>query len=439
MHPQTLRKYERLGLIQPTRTIGSMRVYSRDELERLRLIKHFVDEAGVNLAGVQRLLAIADVVRDMQTRDRRRAVAALAAAPAVRRPASADHSPGALSAWTSRTTTRRSALTKTATDKEIKQAFRKLARKYHPDVNPGRQGGRGALQGDQRSQRGAQRRRQAAQVRRARRQLARLRERPARRAGLPGRLRRLPGPRRRHLHDRQRRAVPDRLAGGDGGAARRQRRRLLRLLHDVLRRRRRGQRRRAADARAQPQPRPAPISSTPCSSRSRRRTTARCAGISLKHDGHTRAIDVRIPAGVRDGARVRVSGEGEPGASGGRAGDLYLRVQVLPHARFERQGDDLTTRVEVPLTTAVLGGEAAVTTLAGTHRPAEGAADDAERPEVPASRVRACPCRASPTNAAISTSSPTCSSPARSRRRRAPTTRRWRSWPSTNHRRRWSP
>lgn len=66
MHPQTLRKYERLGLIRPTRTIGSMRVYSRDELERLRLIKHFVDEAGVNLAGVQRLLAIADVVRTMQ-------------------------------------------------------------------------------------------------------------------------------------------------------------------------------------------------------------------------------------------------------------------------------------------------------------------------------------------------------------------------------------
>jgi DnaJ-class molecular chaperone len=89
--------------------------------------------------------------------------------------------------------------------------------------------------------------------------------------------------------------------------------------------------------------------------------------ISFKHEGHTRAIDVRIPAGVRDGARVRVTGEGEPGASGGRAGDLYLRVQVLPHPRFDRQGDDLTTRVEVPLTTAVLGGEATVTTLAGTN------------------------------------------------------------------------
>jgi MerR family transcriptional regulator/heat shock protein HspR len=63
MHPQTLRKYERLGLVRPTRTMGSMRVYSRDELERLRLIKHLVDEVGVNLAGVQRLLTIAEAVQ----------------------------------------------------------------------------------------------------------------------------------------------------------------------------------------------------------------------------------------------------------------------------------------------------------------------------------------------------------------------------------------
>jgi MerR family transcriptional regulator, heat shock protein HspR len=66
MHPQTLRKYERLGLVQPTRTIGSVRVYSRGEIDRLRLIKHMVDEAGINLAGVQRLLDVADVVRRMQ-------------------------------------------------------------------------------------------------------------------------------------------------------------------------------------------------------------------------------------------------------------------------------------------------------------------------------------------------------------------------------------
>ena len=63
MHPQTLRKYERLGLIQPARTIGSMRLYTREELERLRLIKRMVDDAGINLAGVQRLLSIAEVVQ----------------------------------------------------------------------------------------------------------------------------------------------------------------------------------------------------------------------------------------------------------------------------------------------------------------------------------------------------------------------------------------
>ncbi len=62
MHPQTLRKYERLGLIRPTRTIGSVRVYSRDEIERLRTIKYLVDELGINLAGVQRLLSVADAV-----------------------------------------------------------------------------------------------------------------------------------------------------------------------------------------------------------------------------------------------------------------------------------------------------------------------------------------------------------------------------------------
>ncbi len=66
MHPQTLRKYERLGLVTPTRTVGSMRVYTQDELARLKLIKHLVEEEGVNLAGVQRLLAIAESVQRLR-------------------------------------------------------------------------------------------------------------------------------------------------------------------------------------------------------------------------------------------------------------------------------------------------------------------------------------------------------------------------------------
>jgi MerR family transcriptional regulator/heat shock protein HspR len=76
MHPQTLRKYERLGLVQPTRTIGSMRLYSREELERLKTIKRLVDDAGINLAGVQRLLSIAEIVQRIRPLMRDEAVSA---------------------------------------------------------------------------------------------------------------------------------------------------------------------------------------------------------------------------------------------------------------------------------------------------------------------------------------------------------------------------
>jgi DnaJ-class molecular chaperone len=87
--------------------------------------------------------------------------------------------------------------------------------------------------------------------------------------------------------------------------------------------------------------------------------------LSIKHDGHARTVDVRIPAGVVDGSRVRVSGEGEHGSGGAQSGDLYLRIRLAPHPRFERKGRDLYTHVSIPLTTAVLGGEAEVSTLSG--------------------------------------------------------------------------
>jgi DnaJ-class molecular chaperone len=87
--------------------------------------------------------------------------------------------------------------------------------------------------------------------------------------------------------------------------------------------------------------------------------------ISIKRDGHARTVDVRIPAGVKDGSRVRLPGEGGPGSGGGAAGDLYLRIRLAPHERFERKGQDLHVKVAVPVTTAVLGGEASVPTLGG--------------------------------------------------------------------------
>jgi curved DNA-binding protein len=82
-------------------------------------------------------------------------------------------------------------------------------------------------------------------------------------------------------------------------------------------------------------------------------------------DGRTRRrVEVRIPAGVREGSRVRAAGEGGRGA-GGRKGDLFLRVRIAPDPSFERRGDDLMTTVRVPLLAAILGGEAQVRTLDG--------------------------------------------------------------------------
>jgi DnaJ-class molecular chaperone len=83
-------------------------------------------------------------------------------------------------------------------------------------------------------------------------------------------------------------------------------------------------------------------------------------------EGAPRRIEVKIPAGVRDGSRVRVAAEGAPGPFGGPKGDLYLMVTVSPHKTFTREGDDLHVAVPVPLHVAVLGGEVEVPTPKGT-------------------------------------------------------------------------
>ncbi len=82
-------------------------------------------------------------------------------------------------------------------------------------------------------------------------------------------------------------------------------------------------------------------------------------------NGTSRTIEARIPPGVKDGSRIKMKGQGGPGAAGGPAGDLYLVTQIKSSNNFERDGDDLSTRVSVPLTTAVLGGEVDVPTVDG--------------------------------------------------------------------------
>lgn len=78
-----------------------------------------------------------------------------------------------------------------------------------------------------------------------------------------------------------------------------------------------------------------------------------------------KTLEVKIPAGIDDGMRIRSAGNGEPGTNGGPAGDLYIEIRLKKHDIFERDGDDLHCSVPISFTTAALGGEIEVPTLDG--------------------------------------------------------------------------
>ncbi|MFL5908729.1 MAG: molecular chaperone DnaJ [Solirubrobacterales bacterium] len=96
------------------------------------------------------------------------------------------------------------------------------------------------------------------------------------------------------------------------------------------------------------------IPETPCE---------RCGGAGRVSEMRTWEVDV--PAGIEDGQRVRIAGAGHAGATAGRQGDLYVEVRVADDERFVRQGTELVSRAEVPVTTAIVGGELNVPTLDG--------------------------------------------------------------------------
>lgn len=88
-----------------------------------------------------------------------------------------------------------------------------------------------------------------------------------------------------------------------------------------------------------------------------------CRGVGAVHA--TRTVQVRIPAGVKDGARIRLAGRGGPGALGGPAGDLFVVVEVLPHPVFGRRDDHLTVTVPISINEATLGGTIPVPVVTG--------------------------------------------------------------------------
>jgi DnaJ-class molecular chaperone len=231
-------------------------------------------------------------------------------------------------------------VSKTASEAEIKKAYRKLARQHHPDLNPGNAGAETRFK----------------EINEANEVLGD----PATRRkydelGANWRqYEQAPGPQPGHGGPRARTMTPEEmqdLFGGNGGFS------------DFFTTFFGG---RGPQATHAPRAARGRDVESPLSLTLEEAFTGTTRHLDMQRNGASHRVDVRIPAGVRDGSRVKVRGEGEPGGQGRPGGDLYLVVRLAPHARFERRGQDLHTRVAIPIPTAVLGGDVAITTLGGT-------------------------------------------------------------------------
>ncbi len=247
---------------------------------------------------------------------------------------------------------------KTATEKEIKQAFRKLARQHHPDVNPGDKAAESRFKEINEAYEvlsHAEHRRKYDELGanwRAYEQAG-----PARGAGSPGGFGGGVGGRPGGFRTMSEEEMQDLFGGADPFSDF-----FKTFFRGAGEPAETGRRPRGGRARAAHPGRDIEHEIELTLEEAYRGVSRR---LSIKDEGHARTVEVRIPAGVGDGSRVRVTGEGEPGAGGAASGNLYLRIRLLPHAVFERKARDLYTRVALPLTTAVLGGETTVQTLDG--------------------------------------------------------------------------
>ena len=263
-------------------------------------------------------------------------------------------------------------VSKTASADEIKKAHRKLVRQYHPDVNKNNK------QAEEKFK----------EVQEAYDVLSDDDEADELRPVRPRRRRRGAGGGRAATRSKPS-AAP--AGGGGGGGQRpvlarraerhrrglrpqrlRQRRRLRRHLRAALRprRRRRGRRRRSGAARAAGRAPAAPsrsagrTSNTPSPSRFEQAARGTTLPLQINRDGKLETIDVKIPAGVKDGSRVRIKGKGQQSAAG-EPGDLFIITHVRPHAYFRREDLDILLDLPISLYEALLGTKVSVPTLDG--------------------------------------------------------------------------
>ncbi len=229
---------------------------------------------------------------------------------------------------------------RTATEREIKQVYRKLARQYHPDVNPGNKAGEEKFKEINEAYEVLSDKEKRAKYDQFgdQWQYADQFKQAGRQPGATpfwGTGGRSGGVRYSFGEDDNLGSLFEDLFRNSGGGA----------THTRTRRAQRGQ-----DMEH-------PVEVT-------LEEAYRGSARTISYDSGER-LEVKIPPGVKDGSRVRIAGKGGEGYGGGARGDLYLVVSVLPHSRFERKDDDLHTEVEVLLVDAILGGEVAVDTLKG--------------------------------------------------------------------------
>ncbi|MCY3718481.1 MAG: J domain-containing protein [Anaerolineaceae bacterium] len=214
-------------------------------------------------------------------------------------------------------------VSRNASDDDIKKAFRRLAKRWHPDANPDKA------------------------------------EAEARFKEISVAYEILEDPEKRKLYDRYGHNFANIAGNGAAGAGHAQGfddATLQEILEGLFGSSGRGPGR-ARPSRGQGIERPLVINLQEAWSGASRR---------IRHGG--RSIDVSIPRGARDGTKVRLAGEGEQDPFGGPPGDLFLIIEVLPHERFSRDGDNLEVEVPLDMFTALLGGEVEVPTLSGSVR-----------------------------------------------------------------------
>lgn len=220
-------------------------------------------------------------------------------------------------------------VSRTATEKEIKSAYRKLAKQYHPDTNPDNPKAEAKLKEIN----------EAYEV--------------------------LGDPKKRANYDRTGMAEPPPGFGPQPGGGQYTQTGVPDDMSGIFETLFGGFRRQAAS----PPPRPGgfgfnvPNAGSDIEQQVMITLAEAYTGTTRLVSRQGRTVRVNIPAGAADGTRVRLAGEGDPGLNGGQAGDLYLIIAVEPHPAFIRTGDDLAVEVRVDAFTAMLGGETEVPTL----------------------------------------------------------------------------